>query len=90
MKAVEFDGVEFHGRVLSVKLDNGRRLREKARGRARWVEGDVAVDYRSTWHEQRERCRKEFRLVLDTEPENWQAVVRSFERINKVHHLSIA
>lgn len=91
MKAVEFDGVEFHGRVLTVKLDDGRRMKDKSRERARWLEGsDDKEDYRSEWHEDRDGSRKEFRKVLETEPENWQAVVRAFERIKKVEHLSYA
>lgn len=85
MKAVEFDGMEFHGRLLTVKLDDGRRLKEKAEERARWVEGhDGEEAYRSKWHQEREGSRKVFRKVLETEPENWQAVVTAFERINKV------
>ncbi|KAL0299127.1 UNVERIFIED_CONTAM: Pentatricopeptide repeat-containing protein, chloroplastic [Sesamum radiatum] len=37
MKAVEFDGIEFHGRVLTVKLDNGKRMKGKhARGQGGW------------------------------------------------------
>ena len=84
MKAVEFDGVEFHGRVLTVKLDDGRRLKEKTGERARYIEGDDRVEYRSNWHEDREGSRRSFRKVLETEPENWQAVVQSFERIKKV------
>ena len=39
MRAVEFDGVEFHGRVLTVKLDDGKRMREKSKsGRGGWKE----------------------------------------------------
>uniref|UniRef100_M1ACD9 Pentatricopeptide repeat-containing protein n=1 Tax=Solanum tuberosum TaxID=4113 RepID=M1ACD9_SOLTU len=83
MKAVEFDGVEFHGRVLTVKLDDGRRMKAKTEERRRWVEGEDDVEYRSKWHEEREGSRTEFRKVLDTEPENWQAVVQAFERIKK-------
>ncbi|KAK6156245.1 hypothetical protein DH2020_010493 [Rehmannia glutinosa] len=85
MQAVEFDGVEFHGRVLTVKLDNGKRMKGKYAERARWVEvkdGDEG-DYRSKWHEEREGSRKEFRKVLESQPENWQAVVRAFDRIKK-------
>lgn len=82
MRAVEFDGVEFHGRVLTVKLDDGRRLRGRSEERARWVQGH-GVDQRSKWHEERESSRKDFRKVLETEPENWQAVVQAFERIKK-------
>lgn len=85
MKAVEFDGVEFHGRVLTVKLDDGRRLRGKMEERGRWIGGDDGVEYRSKWHEEREGLRKEFRMVVETEPENWQAVVEAFQRIKKVH-----
>lgn len=84
MKAVEFDGVEFHGRVLTVKLDDGRRLKEKTDERARWMEGDDSVEFRSQWHEERDKARKSFRKVIETEPENWQAVVSAFEKIKKV------
>ncbi|KAK2969345.1 hypothetical protein RJ640_027587 [Escallonia rubra] len=47
MKAVEFDRVEFHRRVLTVKLDDGRIMRAKAEERAMWVEGgeDGVVEY---------------------------------------------
>ncbi|KAF8395440.1 hypothetical protein HHK36_019386 [Tetracentron sinense] len=82
-KAVEFDGVEFHGRVLTVKMDDGRRLKSRSEERARWLEGSDGVEFRSKWHEERESSRREFRKVVETEPENWQAVVRSFERIKK-------
>lgn len=84
MKAVEFDGVEFHGRVLTVKLDDGRRRKAKSEERLRYVEGNGWVEFRTKWHEDREGSRNAFRTVLDTEPENWQAVVSAFERIKKV------
>ncbi|BBG96857.1 pentatricopeptide repeat-containing protein, partial [Prunus dulcis] len=83
MKAVEFDGVEFHGRVLTVKLDDGRRLKEKTEERTRWIEGNDGVEYRSNWHKERDSSRKELRKIMDTEPENWQAIVGFFERIKK-------
>ncbi|KAL6989239.1 hypothetical protein U1Q18_014991 [Sarracenia purpurea var. burkii] len=89
MKAVEFDGVEFHGRVLTVKLDDGRRMKGRSAERARWVEGEDGVQYKSKWHEEREGSRREFRKILETHPENWQAVVRAFERIKKVLLLGI-
>ncbi|CAN6562147.1 unnamed protein product [Malus baccata var. baccata] len=57
MKAVQFDGVEFHGRVLTVKLDDGRRLKDKTDERARWLEGYDGVEYRSQWHKERESSR---------------------------------
>ncbi|KAM1363225.1 hypothetical protein EV2_028929 [Malus domestica] len=57
MKAVEFDGVEFHGRVLTVKLDAGRRLKDRTDERARWLEGYDGVEYRSQWHKERESSR---------------------------------
>ncbi|WRX12776.1 RNA recognition motif domain - like 10 [Theobroma cacao] len=85
MKAVEFDGVEFHGRILTVKLDDGKRLMEKAEERARWVEGYQVQDCnnKSKWHQEREGSRKLFRKILESEPENWQKVVTAFERITK-------
>ncbi|XP_043694575.1 pentatricopeptide repeat-containing protein At5g04810, chloroplastic-like isoform X2 [Telopea speciosissima] len=82
-KAVEFDGVEFHGRTLTVKLDDGRRLKARSEERARWVAGSDEVEYRSKWHEERDNYRREFRKVLESEPDNWQAAVRAFERIDK-------
>lgn len=84
MKAVEFDGVEFHGRVLTVKLDDGKRLKSKKEQRVRWVEGVDEKEFRSEWHKERERDRREFRKAVETQPENWQAVVSAFERIKKV------
>ena len=89
MKAVEFDGVEFHGRVLTVKLDDGRRMKERSDERQRWVEGAEEVEYKSKCHEERNRLRREFRKVLETQPENWQAVVRAFQRVEKVLLLDI-
>lgn len=83
-KAVEFDGVEFHGRVLTVTLDNGRRMKAKAEQRAMFLAGKDEVEYRSKWHEERESSRREFRRVLETRPENWQAVLQAFQRIKKV------
>ncbi|KAL0401427.1 UNVERIFIED_CONTAM: Pentatricopeptide repeat-containing protein, chloroplastic [Sesamum latifolium] len=86
MKAVEFDGIEFHGRVLTVKLDNGKRMKGKRAERARWVEGEGedGESYKSKWHEEREGSRREFRRVLESQPESWQMVVQAFERIKKV------
>ncbi|KAF4354084.1 hypothetical protein F8388_002484 [Cannabis sativa] len=83
LKAVEFDGVEFHGRILTVKLDDGRRLKGKREERERWVHGHDGVEYRTKWHEERESSRMEFKKVVETEPENWKAVVESFQRIKK-------
>lgn len=86
MKAVEFDGVEFHGRVLTVQLDNGIRLKGKYAERARWIEGKEGdrEEYRTKWHEERDGSRKGLQKVLESQPENWQAVVQAFERIKKV------
>lgn len=87
MKAVEFDGVEFHGRVLTVKLDDGRRLKEKTEERIRWVKGkEEGKLHKSEWHKEREGSRMELRKVIESQPENWQAVVTAFERIKKVRH----
>lgn len=84
MNAVEFDGMEFHGRVITVKLDDGRRMKEKSVERARWIQGDDTADYKSAWQEERDSSRKELKRVLETQPENWQAVVGAFQRIKKV------
>lgn len=84
-RAVDFDSVEFHGRVLTVRLDDGRRMRARSEERARWVAGSgEGRDFRSTWHEERDRACRKFRQVLEAQPENWQAVVSAFERIEKV------
>ncbi|GFS46054.1 pentatricopeptide (PPR) repeat-containing protein [Actinidia rufa] len=83
MKAVDFDGVEFHGRVLTVKLDDGRRMKERSAERAKWVEGEWGMEYKSKWHEERAGSRSEFRRVLELQPGNWQSVVGAFERIKK-------
>lgn len=89
MRAVEFDGVEFHGRVLTVKLDDGKKMRERSEERARWLQGNGGDkgEYPSTRHKERDGSRKSFQKVLETQPENWQAVVTAFERIKKVHYL---
>lgn len=92
-KAVEFDGVEFRGRVLTVRLDDGRRLKERAEERSKWAAADgspeVRKEYRSKWHEEREVSRKEFRRVVESEVENWQAVVSAFQRVKKVLDTSV-
>lgn len=89
LKAVEFDGVEFHGRILTVKLDDGRRLKTISEERARWVEGFDGDEHRSKWHEEREDSRRAFRKIIETEPENWQKVVSAFEIIKKVRICSV-
>lgn len=89
MKAVEFDGVEFHGRILTVKLDDGKRLKTKAEQRVRWVqegEEDAKMSNKSSWHQEREGSRKSLQRILDTNGDNWQAVISAFEKINKVCH----
>lgn len=93
-KAVEFDGVEFRGRVLTVRLDDGRRLKERAEERSRWAAAadgspEVRKEYRSKWHEEREVSRKEFRRVVESEQDNWQAVVSAFQRVKKVLDTSV-
>ncbi|KAH9301399.1 hypothetical protein KI387_012982, partial [Taxus chinensis] len=84
VEAVEFDGVEFHGRCLTVKLDDGRRLRAVAERRGKWVKGGIeAREFRSEWHEEREIASQEFKRILETEPENWQKVLNAFVKIKK-------
>ena len=38
VRAAEFDGVEFHGKTLRIKLDDGRWERDRRGERERWVE----------------------------------------------------
>lgn len=82
-RAVEVDGVEFRGKLLTVRLDDGRKGRARAEERARWVEAGVVREARSPWHKDREDACREFRRVLESRPEDWQAVVSAFERIPK-------
>ena len=67
-----------------MRLDDGRRLQARAEERERWVAGSSEREYRSTWHEARDGACRNFRRALDTQPENWQAVVTAFEKIKKV------
>jgi len=83
-RAVEVDGVEFRGKSLTVRLDDGRKGRARAEERARWVEAGERREALSPWHKGREEACREFRRVLESRPENWQAVVSAFERIPKV------
>lgn len=84
-KAVECDGVEFRGRVLTIRLDDGGRLKAREEERERWVKGEVkGREFRSKWHEGRDGAQRRFREVLESQPGNWQAVVSAFERIPKV------
>ncbi|WOL18798.1 hypothetical protein Cni_G27595 [Canna indica] len=82
-KAVEFDGVEFHGRILTVRLDDGSQLRARKEEKARWLAGSNGREYRSKWHEERGNASIRFMKVLDTKPEDWQAVMSAFEKIPK-------
>ncbi|RRT73078.1 hypothetical protein B296_00028043, partial [Ensete ventricosum] len=79
-RAVEFDGVEFHGRVLTVRLDDGGQVRARKEEKARWVAGSNGREYRSKWHEERGNASVRFMKVLDTKPEDWQTVVCNFAR----------
>jgi RNA recognition motif-containing protein len=84
-RAVEVDGAEFRGKSLTVRLDDGRKGRARAEERARWVEGgERRREPRSPWHKGRDDACRDFRRVLESRPEDWQAVVSAFERIPKV------
>lgn len=68
-----------------MKLDDGRRLRKKEEERHKWVRGETeGREYRSEWHEERDKASRAFKQVLETRPDNWQAVVSAFEKIPKV------
>jgi hypothetical protein len=87
-RAVELDGAEFRGKSLTVRLDDGRKGRARAEERALWVQHGGRGEARSPWHKDREQACREFRRVLESQPENWQAVVSAFERIPKVASLT--
>lgn len=82
--AAEFDGVEFHGKVLTIRLDDGGRQRKREEERERLRKGQ-GRDYMSEWKENRESARQRFREVVESRPENWQKVVSEFEKIAKVY-----
>lgn len=83
-RAVEVDGVDFRGKSLTVRLDDGRKGKARAEERARWVDHGRRREARSPWHQGREEACREFRRVVESRPEDWQAVVSAFERIPKV------
>jgi hypothetical protein len=60
-------------------------LRKKEEERQKWVRGEIeGREYRSEWHEERDRASHAFEHILETRPNNWQAVVSAFEKIPKV------
>eukprot|EP00252_Welwitschia_mirabilis_P004067 TRINITY_DN1423_c0_g1_i3.p1 TRINITY_DN1423_c0_g1~~TRINITY_DN1423_c0_g1_i3.p1 ORF type:complete len:901 (+),score=161.52 TRINITY_DN1423_c0_g1_i3:50-2752(+) len=83
MKAVEFDGAEFQGRALTIKLDNGQRRKVLLAHRRKWIEGGDSCHFRSSWHEERFNASNHFRKILETHPDNWQMIVDAFCKINK-------
>jgi leucine-rich PPR motif-containing protein len=83
-RAAEVDGVDFRGRSLTVRLDDGRRGRARAEDRARWVDHGRRREPASPWHRGRDEACREFRGVVESRPQDWQAVVSAFERIPKV------
>ncbi|CAI8593534.1 unnamed protein product [Vicia faba] len=83
IKNRDFDQRPWNSTVLTVKLDDGKKWKEKMLEREKWLHGNHDKDYRSMWHEERDGSRKEFQKVMETHPENWQEVVCAFERINK-------
>uniref|UniRef100_A0A453D9H5 RRM domain-containing protein n=12 Tax=Aegilops tauschii subsp. strangulata TaxID=200361 RepID=A0A453D9H5_AEGTS len=82
-RAAEVDGVDFRGRSLTVRLDDGRKGRARAEDRARWVDHGRGKEAPSPWHHGRDEACREFRRVVESRPEDWQAVVSAFERIPK-------
>uniref|UniRef100_A0A453D9H9 Pentacotripeptide-repeat region of PRORP domain-containing protein n=1 Tax=Aegilops tauschii subsp. strangulata TaxID=200361 RepID=A0A453D9H9_AEGTS len=51
--------------------------------RARWVDHGRGKEAPSPWHHGRDEACREFRRVVESRPEDWQAVVSAFERIPK-------
>ncbi|KAG6488420.1 hypothetical protein ZIOFF_049663 [Zingiber officinale] len=84
VRAVEFDGVEFHGKVLTVRLDDGSQQRARKEEKMNWVAGSDRREYKSKWHVERGNASNRFVKVLDTKPEDWQAVVSAFDKIPKI------
>ncbi|XP_042415670.1 pentatricopeptide repeat-containing protein At5g04810, chloroplastic-like isoform X1 [Zingiber officinale] len=83
VRAVEFDGVEFHGRVLTVRLDDGSQQRARKEEKMNWVAGSDRREYKSKLHAERGNARNIFVKVLDTKLEDWQAVVSACDKIPK-------
>ncbi|KAJ7560039.1 hypothetical protein O6H91_04G111400 [Diphasiastrum complanatum] len=83
LKATEFNGVEFYGKPLTVRLDDGRRLKGLKEERNRWIDGSDDRTIRSEWHEEREKNSLEFLRVLENFPQDWQRVIQAFHRIEK-------
>ncbi|KAG6491507.1 hypothetical protein ZIOFF_046439 [Zingiber officinale] len=84
VRGVEFDGVEFHGRVLTVMLDDGSQQRARKEEKMNWVAGSDRREYKSKLHAETGNASNRFVKVLDTKPEDWQAVVSAFDKIPKL------
>lgn len=83
MRAAAFDGVEFHGNPLRVKLDDGRRERERREERERWVKSGGDREFRSEWHQEREEASSHFRRLIEFGPHDTRKVVAAFGKIEK-------
>ncbi|KAL8463584.1 hypothetical protein ACS0TY_034295 [Phlomoides rotata] len=45
--------------------------------------GEIDEENGSKWHEERNGSRRGLQKVIESQPENWQAVVQAFGRIKK-------
>ena len=86
LKAAELNGTLFHGRKLTVKLDDGRRLRKKLESRKRWLE-DGKMSFLSDWHSNRDEASRNFRNFIEGNPTSRRLVVEAFNKIEKVWFL---
>lgn len=75
IKSVEFDGVDFHGKILSIKLDDGRKSEARALERNMWVRENDGVEFRFKWHQHCETFGLHFKRNIRIWTDNWQAVV---------------
>ncbi|XP_048530296.1 pentatricopeptide repeat-containing protein At5g04810, chloroplastic-like [Triticum urartu] len=87
------DGARGEGRrgVLPGHVAHGaaRRREEGVEDRARWVDHGQGKEAPSPWHHGRDEACCEFRRVVESRPEDWQAIVSAFERIPKVGGFSL-
>lgn len=90
VRAVELDGAEFHGNVLIVRLDDGRREKNRQQERENWVENGRSRTQRSQWHEERENASTAFRICVEKGTSSLQQVTAAFQKINRVLVLVVA
>jgi leucine-rich PPR motif-containing protein len=51
---------------------------------ARWVDHDCRREAPSAWHHGRDEACREFHGVMESRPQEWQAIISVYKRIPKV------